>query len=609
MTRNNIEDCRQSRSWVIYKAYRVIATSKLDDLNKKYISNRIKYPQHDLKQDEAIRQINLGVDDNVLSLEDKGEQKIYYFSKKSFENSDHDWYCYKCHEQGSVFKCSTCWRVYHISCANFTDEQCAVCEHMKQSQHLIRNEMPSIARINEVLRHLLNKMMDESKQLVPLSTIEGSNYNSVPISEMKKLVYNYRINFNVMEKKINKLEYKTFVEFAYDTEDLCHNLLVINGLKGRIAKLVDRMFDSVLKDIDLANSCLTCFRNLCENKLDYKSNLMQICSPAHEVAFIKFQSFPLWPCRIISVNGQRYQAWFFGATANECIRCFAKKKSIYSIEEAVKILSTKVQPLVSSKPYQKAIADYDAYMERQGEMMNRVGGLLIQTNGDSTSHTVENDEDAENSPLNFQLAFSDIYHGGPSITNVSTNQITNGNTKSSDGISNLSFTFNGDSMNNSISNPTDLDFTSTTPLKTESRQEKIQISTPKNFNNLSSTISNGNSSFRFGKKINKINVNDNDIKEENKILKRRLKETEDKVMELKQALKEAYTKEYVENLNQQHKNMLGDIKKKSWCRVCENEAFFYCCTNTFYCTVACQLKDWWSEHKKICFRKKQKKET
>lgn len=47
-------------------------------------------------------------------------------------------------------------------------------------------------------------------------------------------------------------------------------------------------------------------------------------------------------------------------------------------------------------------------------------------------------------------------------------------------------------------------------------------------------------------------------------LKRRLKETEDKVGELKQALKESYTKEYVDNLNQEYKSMLGDVKKKTW---------------------------------------------
>lgn len=67
-------------------------------------------------------------------------------------------------------------------------------------------------------------------------------------------------------------------------------------------------------------------------------------------------------------------------------------------------------------------------MENYGLLTNRVGNLLIQTNGDSNHLVEEDDEEIENSPVNFQLAFSDIYHGGPAVSSIST-QITNGNTK------------------------------------------------------------------------------------------------------------------------------------------------------------------------------------
>ena len=65
-----------------------------------------------------------------------------------------------------------------------------------------------------------------------------------------------------------------------------------------------------------------------------------------------------------------------------------------------------------------------------------------------------------------------------------------------------------------MSNPIDPEFSTNTPVKNESRYDKI--STPKNFNNLSSTISNGNSGFKSGKKAFKSYVSDYDIKEENK---------------------------------------------------------------------------------------------
>ena len=410
---------------MIYKAYRVISSSNpsKDELTKKYISNRIKYPQHDLKQDEAIRQINLGVDDKILSL----NSQQYNFSSRSFESSDHDWYCYKCHEIGNVFKCSNCWRVYHLSCANFTDEECAVCEHLQKSQPSVRNEAISRERINEILRQILNKVSEDSKQLLTLSTIEGNYYNSVPISEIKKLVYNSTINFGVMEAKIARNEYKTFLEFLCDCEDICHNMLVLHGPKGRIAKLVDRMFSFVQKDIDLVSSCLACYRCFYE-KRDPMYNQNQ-CTPPHEIAFVKYKAFPLWPCKIISKNERRIQAWFFGATNTECIRCYAQKRSVYTIEEAKQLLSTKVQPSSTSKTYLKAIFEYDVLMDKIGQSHNKVGNLLIHANGDTSAIQYDGDEDAEKAPSNFQLAMSESWNGASAAANNSLNQMTNGNTK------------------------------------------------------------------------------------------------------------------------------------------------------------------------------------
>lgn len=186
-------------------------------------------------------------------------------------------------------------------------------------------------------------------------------------------------------------------------------------------------------------------------------------------------------------------------------------------------------------------------MEKIGNLHQRVGSLISQSINDQAfnNQIIVDDEDAENAPNNFSMAFSmaDGFNG------ISNNQLTNGNTKCKfiiiilifflinffffvlisytalDGTSNLSFTFNGDSMNNSISNSTDLDLTITTPLKTESRQEKIQqlvqVSTPKNFNNITSTISNGNNSFKFNSRNKSRNsyISDGDIKEENKQVK------------------------------------------------------------------------------------------
>lgn len=312
-----------------------------------------------------------------------------------------------------------------MNCANFPDEQCLVCEHLKQKQPSIRGEQPPVERINEILKQILNKLSDDSKQISVLSTIEvNGQYNNVPVYEIKKLIYNPHINFNVLETKISQLSYRTFLEFLYDCEDICHNLIVLHGPKGRIAKLTERFFDFVSKDIDLVNECLTCYRTFYD-KIDPKFNPQQ-CTPPHEIAFVKYKSFPLWPCRLISVNDKRYQAWFFGGIpGNEWIRCFAQKKSVFSIDEAIKIFQTKPQPSSNCKTYQKSIAEYDSIMEKNGELHRRVAPFITQANGDSVASQLD-DEDAENAPSNFSMAFSMADTWNSTVTN---NQITNGNTK------------------------------------------------------------------------------------------------------------------------------------------------------------------------------------
>uniref|UniRef100_A0A182W030 Protein kinase C-binding protein 1 n=1 Tax=Anopheles minimus TaxID=112268 RepID=A0A182W030_9DIPT len=59
-------------------------------------------------------------------------------------------------------------------------------------------------------------------------------------------------------------------------------------------------------------------------------------------------------------------------------------------------------------------------------------------------------------------------------------------------------------------------------------------------------------------------------------------------------------------LNKQRQKLVGekeravkDAKSKQWCTKCYNEALYYCCWNTAYCSESCQQKHW-MEHKNTC---------
>ncbi|XP_026465196.1 zinc finger MYND domain-containing protein 11-like [Ctenocephalides felis] len=52
------------------------------------------------------------------------------------------------------------------------------------------------------------------------------------------------------------------------------------------------------------------------------------------------------------------------------------------------------------------------------------------------------------------------------------------------------------------------------------------------------------------------------------------------------------------------KSILFEVKKRQWCYYCGDEAIYYCCWNTAYCSTTCQQQHWQAEHKRVCRRKR-----
>lgn len=55
----------------------------------------------------------------------------------------------------------------------------------------------------------------------------------------------------------------------------------------------------------------------------------------------------------------------------------------------------------------------------------------------------------------------------------------------------------------------------------------------------------------------------------------------------------------------EHREMLEQVKRTRWC-YCGEKAQFWCCSDNFYCTRACQRKSWDGGHKRQCRRVKNK---
>lgn len=77
----------------------------------------------------------------------------------------------------------------------------------------------------------------------------------------------------------------------------------------------------------------------------------------------------------------------------------------------------------------------------------------------------------------------------------------------------------------------------------------------------------------------------------------------------------------IEEMAESHKKEISELKKKQWvrnlmrmksnhcnpchylqCYFCEEEAIYWCCWNTSYCSTDCQVQHWHKEHKRSCRR-------
>ncbi|RWS29853.1 Zinc finger MYND domain-containing protein 11-like protein [Leptotrombidium deliense] len=67
---------------------------------------------------------------------------------------------------------------------------------------------------------------------------------------------------------------------------------------------------------------------------------------------------------------------------------------------------------------------------------------------------------------------------------------------------------------------------------------------------------------------------------------------------------EIMLKRQIEDIIEQHKLEISQVKRKQWCANCEKEAIYFCCWNTSYCSLECQQHDWHATHKRFCRRGK-----
>lgn len=96
------------------------------------------------------------------------------------------------------------------------------------------------------------------------------------------------------------------------------------------------------------------------------------------------------------------------------------------------------------------------------------------------------------------------------------------------------------------------------------------------------------------------------LSDQQKIRTELLTEFKQELDDVRTSLEERYRERINEEMLQMeatHRREISAIKKKQWCWHCEEEAVYFCCWNTSYCSQKCQ-HDHWRTHRKYCRRRK-----
>jgi len=508
----------------------------------------------------------------------------------------------------------------------------------KMPGNLMAREPPASARNSfELPERPPKKQKEYEEQMKKQQEDGGGEPMSPKVDEKKpepeddrwraKFLLKEPMDFDMMEHKCQSNQYRIVEEFRADALLIVHNTVIYHGGHSNMADLARQMFRDCTYDLKEITQCRDCYRFATEkpNKLWY----CKPCRPFHELVYARQKGFTFWPAKVIRVSnperpdGGAYDVRFFGGYHQ---RAVVDKSSIRPITVSVSSLGVKRTSLWNKacdelKKHQEFVAKVKATMPgyeseppygdpfTSDEIKEFFTSLLEEEevgedDGDeATKEELEqikrNLEEEDGSSKIMQTKPVAIKSSAPPETDVSppkkkrpgrppkNKQKQESNPR--------------DKMTETTSVGTGLEENMVSSSSQEPRVASIAIQTP---SKLLKDLIAGSS------KISKDELRQ--LKE-----KIRAEVEADKDQEKKRAvnvatrslerdlerLKADHATE-VEQLNEKHKQEMGELKKKQWCYNCEAEAIYWCCWNTAYCTIECQQEHWHREHKRMCRRKR-----
>ncbi|PNF16454.1 Zinc finger MYND domain-containing protein 11 [Cryptotermes secundus] len=602
---------------------------------------------HGAKEDEVRRQLNHCVRDGLVRLIKrmgvKGskigvEQEGYRLPQDTLVKDDHDWYCFECHAGGDVICCTSCHRVYHVSCLakeEVLQEDvkntfvCPVCK-MKEEQ---KDDKPKLkvrqlnhllgftcARLKERLpatitdRQVPSKssfISDRSGALSQLAQQRRASSGSIPsdhpaglnlvmddadLWRVDYLIYR-PMDLRTMEIKASNNKYRSLQEFRADAETVVHNVVIYHGVHSILADMARQMLRDCIYDLQEIRQCRDCYR--VSNEKTDKHWFCQPCRPPHQLVYAKQKGFPYWPAKVIKMDGEHYDVRFFGGHHQ---RALIEKSHIRSISVNIHTLQVK-----RTSSWNKACEELKRHQDLLEKLRNNA-----RTHPDSSSDEEDDDDDDDDDDDN------NDGDGEEESESESRPRKSSCSHKSQEGVRErregkvykekteqklaaeveLGGRVSPEEEESSISSTSK----PVTDTKEGVSQEDMVSSSCQEPRSRSVSVQ---TSPRLIKNSNKKSgaLRDSTDRSSKDVTDKLRCEMEAEKQRALQELEEQMRLE-LQDLTEKHKQAISEIKKKQWCYNCESEAIYHCCWNTAYCSIECQQLHWQKEHKRVCRRKR-----
>ncbi|CAI6371186.1 unnamed protein product [Macrosiphum euphorbiae] len=387
---------------------------------------------YNMSKEDVERQLNYCVRDGLLILTkrvgNKGskagvETEGYKLPEEKVEKDSHDWYCFQCHSAGDVISCTTCYRVFHISCIEkkelpendkFICNICKNCVSIKEACKKIKK-----GHLNRLLYHTTGRLREK----IPLPWSERKIATTAPSayvadrlqfqSQLKSsdlhfnmkcaLKDNWRINllifkiidFQMIKDKADNDEYKNVEEFRADILTFVHNIIIFHGVQSSLADYGRLMLRDCNQNLDEIMRCSYCYKYSIQKTSKFW--FCKPCKPPHELVYAKHEDFPYWPAKVLKIEGDMYEVRFFGSEHKLGI---IDKTQIRPISVNIHTLQSQVE----TSQWNKACEELSRH---ELQLDKVIFGLTAQSSSSSSSSSSEDEE----KPLKLKLKVSPILKG------------------------------------------------------------------------------------------------------------------------------------------------------------------------------------------------------